>query len=78
MNSKKGFGIIEGLIAALAILFVISLFSSFRGWGYPGYGGYYHPSFLYWGSPQTYSGPSVRENSSGGSGFSGGGLHGGK
>jgi len=39
------------------------------GWGYAGYyrGTTYHPSFLYFGGPRYYTGPSVRTGSVGGS-----------
>jgi len=79
MKNKKGIGMIQWVIIILSGLFIISLFASWNGWGYPGYNGYYHGgSWFYWGGPQTYYGPSVREGSMGGSKFSGGGLHGGK
>lgn len=55
MKKRKGIGIIEITVIVLVLLFVFGLFLSFRGWGYPGYGGFHHgPSMFYWGAPETY------------------------
>ena len=50
---------------------------SARGWGYSGYGGYYHrgPSFWYFGGPSYHPNKSMR---SGSRGTTGGGFHSGK
>lgn len=77
IQKQSGFGMIV-VIAILAILFIVMLSAGARGYGYPGYGGYYHsPSFFYWGGPSYYSGYNVRDGSVGGPGHRGGGIRGG-
>lgn len=50
-----------------------------NGYGYTGYGGYYHsPSFWYWGGPNVYTEPSSRDGSVNGTNRMGGGPGSGK
>ena len=68
----------------LLILFCMSLYMacgkmSARGYGYPGYGGFYrHHYFYYTNSDLYYYGKSNRENSLSGSKYSQRGINGGK
>ncbi len=68
-----------GVIVALVVIFIVTLFYSLRGWGYMGYNGYYRgPSFFYWGGPTVYHEKSQRDGSISGPGQRGGGMSGGK
>ncbi len=76
-NHKKK---LFGLIGVLAVVYVLLMFVSLRGWGYPGYRGYARGgTFLYWGGPRGfYPGQSVRGGSVGGTRALGGGPQAGK
>ena len=68
------------LLTFLSVLYFGMFFVSVRGWGYNGYGNYYHhrPSFFYFSGPQYYPNKSIRNGSIGGTGAGGGGFHSGK
>ncbi len=77
-GNQKGAALI-GVIVALAVVYLLLLMVSSRGYGYAGYGGYHRgPSFFYWGGVRTYHGPSVRAGSIGGPRTAGGGTGAGK
>lgn len=70
---------LTGLVVAMAVVYIIVLIVSVRGWGYMGYGGYHHgPSFMYWGGPTIHHDKNVRDGSVGGPNSRGGGFSGGK
>jgi len=78
INNEKG-SALAAIIMVLALFYVMAFYFGSRGWGYSGYYGYHRgPSFLYWGGPSTYYGPSARSGSLGGPGHRGGGIGGGK
>lgn len=77
-SRRKGSVNIFWVIGGMVLIYFIALSYSFNGWGYAGYHHNYHPSFFYWGGPQVYTNASAREQSIGGSRFSGGGLQPGK
>lgn len=69
-----------GITLALLALVYLGLFScSSNGYGYAGYNGYDNgPSFWYFGGPRYYPSRSVRNQSLGGPGDRGTGIHYGK
>jgi len=81
----RGFGVVAFIvflvfIALLGGMFMSAVASSQRGWGYPGYNNNYSSggSFFYFGGPNMYRDPSIRNSSVNGPGHRGGGPGGGK
>lgn len=67
------------LVVLLAIVFVVTLLFSLRGWGYMGYNGFHQPpSRWYLNGAQVYHNPSLRDGSASGPSNRGGGFGGGK
>ena len=78
-NNKQSGNTLIGLLIVMAVVYFGVLMISMRGWGYMGYGGYYHsPSFWYWGGPRIYRSSSIRHDSLGGLSSRGGGYNRGK
>jgi hypothetical protein len=78
MGNQRG-GVLLSMLVILGVIYMGAFYLGQRGWGYTGYYGYRSgPSFMYWGGPPMYYGPSVRTGSVGGPDHRGGGVRGGK